>query len=129
MGDNNNSPKASNKNTAPNKRKNWFARYSVEIQAISMVVTVIVTSLLAYYAFKSWEEVKKQREIAHKQFVVANEPSVRMYIDGKFTLKEQYGWMTWSLLNVGGPVYDVLTKSIIIYYNVPDSTEAKVVGG
>jgi hypothetical protein len=112
----------------PKRFWEWLGKNSTQIQGISIALTVIVTCFLAFYAFRSWNELKRQRELAHKQFVIANEPSIEIYINNKFEFKDEIGFIIWDLVNYGGPVQDILTKTVIIYFDKSDLKNARIIG-
>jgi len=95
-------------------KKSFIARHSKAIVAYTALGSLITTFALAIFAFCSLTEVQKQRDLAFKQFVVANAPSVRVYVTEHFKFSDERGWMIWRAVNTGGPVHDVEYKTIIL---------------
>lgn len=95
-------------------KESWLNRHSKAIIAWTAIGSFLTTFVLAIIAFFSWSEVQMQRDLAFKQFVVANAPSVRAYAKSGFQFEGDLGWMVWKAENHGGPVYDVEYKIIIM---------------
>ena len=58
-----------------------------------------------------------QRNLAFKQFVVANAPAIGVYVPSGFKFDDEKGWLYWKVINQGGPVYDLKLKSILLSCN------------
>ena len=99
---------------APLPSKSWISRHSKAITAWTAIGSFITTAVLATLAYCSWTEVRMQRDLAFKQFVVANAPSVRAYVTTGFQFEGDIGWLVWHVNNQGGPVHDVKSKSILL---------------
>lgn len=95
-------------------KEGWINRHSKAITAWTAIGSFITTAVLATFAYLSWTEVQMQRGLTYKQFVVANAPSVRAYVTKGFQFDNDIGWMVWKASNQGGPVNDVIYKSIIL---------------
>lgn len=92
-----------------------LVRYSAAIQAFASVAMLIVTIAMVIIAGYSWNEVRMQRELNYRQFVIANAPSVR--IDPpvqEFTFKDDYAYFNWLTINEGGPVYNPEYRGILL---------------
>ena len=94
--------------------ENWIKRHHKAIMAWSAIGGFLTTFILASIAYLSWEEVKMQRELAFKQFVIANAPSVRVYAKKGFTFENDTGWIQWHAVNKGGYVTDLEFKTLIL---------------
>jgi len=99
---------------APLPSKSWISRHSKAITAWTAIGSFITTAVLAIFAYCSWTEVREQRHLAFKQFVVANAPSVRTYVTNGFQFEGDVGWMVWEAANQGGPVHDIEFQSIVM---------------
>ena len=97
----------------PPVKESWLSRHTKAIIALTAIGSFITTTVLAIIAYLSWTEIQLQRDLAFKQFVVANAPSVRTYATTGFNFSENAGWMTWKSANEGGPVKDFIYKTII----------------
>jgi hypothetical protein len=113
--ENNNNEQTENLEELPDSqlKEGWFSQHSKAINAFTAIGSFVTTTVLALFAYLSWTEVQLQRDLAFKQFVVANAPSVRTYATKGFKFEENVGWMTWNAVNQGGPVNDVIYKTII----------------
>ncbi len=58
--------------------QNWFSKRHSEIIAFAAIGSLIVTSILALLTYFSLAEVKRQRELTFKQFVLANRPNAEL---------------------------------------------------
>ena len=84
---------------------NFFSRNSSAIQAICALATVLITICLAVFAYFSLERVKEQNELAFKQFVVANLPSISILAGStKPEISDDKFMLVWQVMNLGGPV-------------------------
>ncbi len=102
------------KKSTPPEREGWLSRHSKAITAWTAIGSFITTAVLAVFAYYSLSEVRKQRELAFKQFVVANAPSVQTYAAEGFRFEKDYAVMIWRVVNKGGPVNDVVYKSLVV---------------
>lgn len=100
--------------TVSSPSESWINRNSKAITALTAIGSLITTAVLAIFAYFSWSEVQEQRNLAFKQFVLANAPSVRIYVDKGFKFEGDVAWMVWRAENRGGPVHDVEFKSILM---------------
>jgi len=109
----------------PLPNESWLNRNSTAIIAFTAIGSFITTFVLAVIAFYSWNEVKIQRNLAFKQFVVANAPSVQTYVlpGERFQFDDDKGWLYWEVVNTGGPVYDLDNKAILLYFYWRDEIE------
>lgn len=98
----------------PSPNQSWTTRHSKAITAWTAIASFVTTAVLATLAYFSWTEVRMQRNLAFKQFVVANAPSVRTYVTTGFQFEGDIGWLVWYIDNQGGPVHDVKFKSILL---------------
>lgn len=99
---------------APSSKEGWISRHSKVITAWTAIGSFITTAVLAIVAYLSWTEVQMQRDLVFKQFVVANAPSVRTYVAAGFQFDNDIAWMVWDASNKGGPVNDVVYKSVLM---------------
>jgi hypothetical protein len=98
----------------PSLNQSWVSRHSKAITAWTAVGSFVTTAVLATLAYFSWTEVRMQRNLAFKQFVVANAPSVRTYVTTGFQFEGDIGWLVWYIENQGGPVHNVKMNSILL---------------
>ncbi len=103
--------------TTSEQKRGFFYRNGSAIQAISAAISVLVTIALACFAYSSWREVKKQRELSFKQFVVANLPSVMITALPKPTITDSKFLYTWRVVNLGGPVRNISLHIIMLGIN------------
>ena len=95
-------------------QEGWISRHSKEINAWIAIGSFVTTAVLAIFAYLSWTEVQMQRDLAFKQFIVANAPSVRTYVAKGFQFDDNIAWMVWNVSNMGGPVNDIVYKSVLM---------------
>lgn len=101
----------------PLQNESWLNRNSTTIIAFTAIGSLITTIVLTIFAFYSWNEVKMQRNLAFKQFIVTNAPAVRVYVPTGFKFDDEKGYLYWKVVNNGGPVYDLKLKSILLRCN------------
>ena len=94
--------------------ESWVNRHSKAIMAWAAIGGFLTTFILALIAYFSWEEIKLQRELAFKQFVIANAPSVRVYATKGFTFDNDIAWLEWDTANKGGYVKDLEFKALVL---------------
>jgi hypothetical protein len=95
-------------------KEGWIIRHSQAVVAFTALGSLITTFFLALFAYESLKEVKTQRNLASRQFIIANAPSVRTYVTKGFEFSDDQGWMIWEAVNKGGPVHEVEFKSIVL---------------
>jgi len=106
--------------------ESWINRHHKAIMAWAAIGGFLTTFILAVIAYFSWDEVKMQRELAFKQFVVANAPSVRVYADKGFTFKDDKAWLQWNAVNKGGYVRDLEFKALVLCCGLNQITDKKL---
>jgi len=94
--------------------ESWINRHHKAIMAWSAIGGFITTLVLAIFAGLSLQKVKQQNDLAFKQFVIANHPSVRVYAEKGFEFDDSKAWMQWMAVNKGGYVQSLEFKSILL---------------
>jgi len=99
-----------------NYNRTYLSKWHNEIIALTAIGTLIVTGVLALFTYRSLKEVKKQRDLTYKQFVMANRPNVNIGFEGSgLRLNEKIGYIDWLLGNKGGDVEDLIYQSILFH--------------
>lgn len=109
-GENSNPNEQSNEvNENNNGNRTLLSKWHNEILAFAAIGTLIVTGALAIITYCSLREVKKQRDLTYKQFVLANRPNVNIAFEGGgLRLGKKVAYIDWILSNNGGDVKDLL---------------------
>ena len=118
MQDNNNKNENPDKQSSEGNHFNstYLSKWHNEIIALTAIGTLIVTGVLAFITYRSLKEVKKQRDLTYKQFVMANRPNVNIGFEGSgLRLKEKIGYIDWKIGNNGGDVEDLRYQSILFH--------------
>jgi hypothetical protein len=122
-GESGNSDEKSNEDSRSNHTK--LSKWPNRIKILTSVGTLIVTGVLALITYCHLDEVKRQRELTYKRFVMANRPNLNFFRKGPILeLKDQTGFIRWRVDNTGGDVEDVKFQSMLFYItlkkNKPD---------
>ena len=96
--------------------RTYLSKWPNRIIALTAIGTLIVTGVLAFFTYRSLDEVKKQRDLTYKQFVMANRPNVNMGFEGSgLRLNEKIGYIDWQIGNGGGDVEDLIICTILFH--------------
>ncbi len=96
-------------------RKNWFIKRHNEIIAFAALGSLFITAVLAILTYFSLAEVKNQRELTLRQFVLANRPNISITMINKgLIIDNEVGFVEWKLKNEGGDVQDLRYKCILL---------------
>ena len=99
-----------------NYNRTYLSKWHNEIIALTAIGTLIVTGVLALITYHSLKEVKKQRDLTYKQFVMANRPNVNIGFEGSgLRLTEKIGYIDWQLGNEGGDVEDLIYQCVLFH--------------
>ncbi|NQT70214.1 MAG: hypothetical protein HQ552_11600 [Desulfobacteraceae bacterium] len=99
-----------------NYTRTYLSKWPNRIIALTAIGTLIVTGVLAFFTYRSLDEVKKQRDLTYKQFVMANRPNVNMGFEGSgLRLNEKIGYIDWRIANGGGDVEDLIYRTILFH--------------
>lgn len=93
--------------------ESWINKHHRAVMAWSAIGGFLTTFVLAVIAYYSWFEVKEQRNLAFKQFVIENSPSVIVFPMGEFRVKEDMVWIYWGIRNDGGYITDIESQAIL----------------
>ncbi len=90
------------------KNGDSFSKRHSKIIAYSALGSFLVTAVLATLTGLSLKEVKQQRELSYRQFVMANRPNIEIFVskDG-LILNDNASYVDWSVKNSGGDIEDV----------------------
>lgn len=87
-----------------------------EIIALTAIGSLIVTGVLAIITYSSLKEVKSQRELTYKQFVMANRPNVNIGFERSgLRLNDKIGYIDWQIGNKGGDVEDLIYQCVLFH--------------
>lgn len=105
----------------------YLSKWHNEIIALTAIGTLIVTGVLSLITYSSLKEVKKQRDLTYKQFVLANRPNVNIGFEGSgLRLNEGIGYIDWQVGNKGGDVEDIKYQCILFHIKVEDITKISI---
>ena len=116
-GENGNPDEQSNEvNENNNCNRSYFSKWHNEIIALTAIGTLFVTGTLAFFTYRSLKEVKKQRDLTYKQFVMANRPNVNIGFEGRgLRINEKIGYIDWQIGNKGGDVEDLKYQCVLFH--------------
>ena len=103
-------------NNHKNCNRTYLSKWHNEIIALTAIGTLIVTGVLALITYSSLKEVKKQRDLTYKQFVMAIRPNVNIGFEGSgLRLNEKIGYIDWQIGNKGGDVEDLKYQCVLFH--------------
>ena len=105
-------------NDKPNFNSSFLSKRHNEIVALTAIGTLLVTTALSTITYFSLQEVKKQRDLTYKQFVMANRPNITIVPAGNgMKLEEKVGSIEWNISLKGGDIKDVKYQVILFHIN------------
>jgi hypothetical protein len=105
----------------------YLSKWHNEIIALTAIGTLIVTFVLALITYSSLKEVKEQRDLTYKQFVMANRPNVNIGFEGGgMRLNEKIGYIDWQVGNKGGDVEDIKFQCILFHMKSESKTKFSI---
>lgn len=114
-------------NNKANYSPTILSKWKNEISAFTAIGSLIVTVTLVIITYSSLEEVKRQRDLTYKQFVMANRPNVNIGFEGsglRFTKDIIY--IDWLIANDGGSVKDLMYQSILFHMQSVSKTDYSI---
>ncbi len=104
-----------------------LSKWKNEIIALTAIGSLTVTVILVIITSLSLGEVKRQRDLTYKQFVMANRPNVNIGFEGsglRFTKDIIY--IDWLIANDGGSVKDLMYQSILFHMKSVSKTDYSI---
>lgn len=99
-----------------NCNRTLLSRWHNEIIVFTAIGTLIVTFALATITYYSLREVKDQRDLTYKQFVMANRPNLNFgFEDSGLVFKDKRAYFKWKVRNDGGDVEDLIYQSVLFH--------------
>lgn len=93
-----------------------LSKWHNEIIVFTAIGTLIVTGVLAFFTYRSLKEVREQRNLTYKQFVMANRPNLIIgFEDSGLVFKDKIGFFKWRVRNNGGDVEDLTYQSVLFH--------------
>ena len=112
-----------------NSNLTHLSRWPNRIIALTAIGTLIVTCALAFFTYRSLDEVKKQRNLTYKQFVMANRPNVNIGLGsqgGGLKLNKKIGYIEWRIGNDGGDVQDLRYKTVLFHMKSESKSDLSI---
>jgi len=112
-----------NQNGLKSKMRYIAKEYKTEIELGIAILSALITLTLVGVTCSQLNETKYQRELAHRQFVLANHPSISINANEQLELKENMATFKWEMINSGGTVKNIKTKCILL---IQDNKEKSI---
>jgi hypothetical protein len=103
--------------------ESWIKRHHEAIIALSAIGGFLTTLVLAAFTGFSLYEVKQQRDLAFKQFVISNRPLVTVFPKDEFQFKDDIAWMNWLIWLHSGYIRNLKYKAVV--YRWPEIINSK----
>ncbi|WP_319405145.1 hypothetical protein [uncultured Desulfosarcina sp.] len=96
-----------------------ISRNKLIYEVLCSLITAIATVVLAITTFQSLSTVAEQQTLSYRQFVLANQPSVRIYPrkSNPVEFKDDMVIFHWYITNKGGYVENLSFKTIIAAFD------------
>ena len=103
-----------------NRFTKHLSRNKLSYELLFSLITAAATAILAFITYQSLSAVTDQQTLSYRQFVLANQPSVRAYLypNGPVEFKDDKVIFNWVVTNKGGYVQDLTYQTAIMAFNI-----------